>query len=977
MYIGFSVGGVDWLSHDLVGATSQAEREDRLRHVGFEEARLTHAMGGNLLRVFYYVRSILAPFADGVRLDYSSLPWAYDVPWYAVAEEQKLEACDRALAFMKTVRHALKTGTPDGSPLALAELDAYLDGVASYGSDRPSPPIQVLLTNVVQPPVPILEAPRDSILAAYGKKYRFADLWKRYCDMHARIARALAHRYVVQPKGRRVVCAFEIANEPDYEWLPDEFRIEKAWKREVNATRKYITELHNPQIPDTSEPPSAPEPMPWGFREHEGPWREQSRRPRVPVLEYDWGDKFDWYVRCYAEYAARYSQALWDTTRAAGHETHIISGGVTHNNLDYLVRVDRANADAFTYCTGIGFHPYHWPQHNVYDKQFRRMHEPGQWLSATPRAFASDHFKCFDFFTEFNRLCDRPGIGEGLKGKPIWLTEFGLASKLMGTYNEAHWELVPFIRPRALPADALPRKSIVWEDLWDAFFDQVTPAFLASERVQSLCFFTLRETAAPALDKHDDDRSNLAVLRRSGLPRLDPATFERLMDFMCATTATPRRPDQASITPMPAWARKKYFSTRLLQSQPWRGVPIPGDVRQTVSMLSEDEKHLLFWLTSEYFTGAGAIIDAGCFAGGSTVALAAGLAAVSDKEALADPRTRIDSFDRFITDEYMRVWYFEQNQLKTEGDRFRNIFDAIVHDYRSMVRVFDGDITQTSWEKEPVEVLFLDVCKTWEVNDFCTRLFFPLLIPGQSLVVQQDFFHHLEYWVILTHELLHEHFEFIGCVRWNSAVFRCLTPVPESAIPVRLRDFGLDELDRLLERHIQRYEGRYEIDMLSCARAFLHLEFGQTDLPLRIYKDVSASQRGQHGFVQTLEHLKEALGDHSLAVNEDGDQSDAQESNTRAVPLNEHEVRLLAAAATGDTLRVKAMLDKGARVDARDGSGGTALGHAVWFGHLETVRLLISRGADVNARKGDGSTPLQLASDQPEIAVVLKEAGAI
>ena len=86
-----------------------------------------------------------------------------------------------------------------------------------------------------------------------------------------------------------------------------------------------------------------------------------------------------------------------------------------------------------------------------------------------------------------------------------------------------------------------------------------------------------------------------------------------------------------------------------------------------------------------------------------------------------------------------------------------------------------------------------------------------------------------------------------------------LTAVPESAIPVRLRDLGLDELDRLFERHIQRYEGRYEIDMLSCARAFLHLEFGKPDLPRRIYQDVSARQRGEYGFAQTLEHLSQSL----------------------------------------------------------------------------------------------------------------------
>lgn len=121
----------------------------------------------------------------------------------------------------------------------------------------------------------------------------------------------------------------------------------------------------------------------------------------------------------------------------------------------------------------------------------------------------------------------------------------------------------------------------------------------------------------------------------------------------------------------------------------------------------------------------------------------------------------------------------------------------------------------------------------------------------------------------------------------------------------------------------------------------------------------------------------------------EGVQSDASQSKTSTetagtpagdaiVPLTEQEAALLAAAAKGDTDAVKALLDKGTRVDARDQEGGTALGHAVWFGHLETVRLLIDRGADVNARKRDGATPVQLASwsNHPEIAEMLTKAGA-
>ena len=51
-YTGFSVGGVESLWTELVTAASDQERAERLRIIRKEEARLTHELGGNLLRVF-------------------------------------------------------------------------------------------------------------------------------------------------------------------------------------------------------------------------------------------------------------------------------------------------------------------------------------------------------------------------------------------------------------------------------------------------------------------------------------------------------------------------------------------------------------------------------------------------------------------------------------------------------------------------------------------------------------------------------------------------------------------------------------------------------------------------------------------------------------------------------------------------------------------------------------------------------------
>lgn len=278
------------------------------------------------------------------------------------------------------------------------------------------------------------------------------------------------------------------------------------------------------------------------------------------------------------------------------------------------------------------------------------------------------------------------------------------------------------------------------------------------------------------------------------------------------------------------------------------------------SMLSADEKQLLYWLARDYVPRDGLVIDAGCFLGGSTLALLAGLSAAPAIDGhRAAPFRRLHSFDRFIADDYMRRWYLDPNGLRLEGDRFRHIFDRHVSAYAPALEVHDGDVTATAWPAQPIALLFIDICKSWTVNDHCTRTWFPHLVAGQAIVVQQDFFHHLEYWVVLTQELLSPYFQYLGCVRWNSAVFRAVAPVPPDAIPPRLRDLGLERLDALFERHLGRYSAPYELDMLRCARAFLHLDFGERALPDRVLEDVSARQRGEFAFAQTLADLSDAL----------------------------------------------------------------------------------------------------------------------
>jgi ankyrin repeat protein len=80
--------------------------------------------------------------------------------------------------------------------------------------------------------------------------------------------------------------------------------------------------------------------------------------------------------------------------------------------------------------------------------------------------------------------------------------------------------------------------------------------------------------------------------------------------------------------------------------------------------------------------------------------------------------------------------------------------------------------------------------------------------------------------------------------------------------------------------------------------------------------------------------------------------------------------KYLAAAYHGDMASVRALLAKGADVNAKTNSGGTALMLASVNGHLDVVQALLAKGAEVNAEESHGGTALMMASEQGNREVV-------
>jgi hypothetical protein len=178
----------------------------------------------------------------------------------------------------------------------------------------------------------------------------------------------------------------------------------------------------------------------------------------------------------------------------------------------------------------------------------------------------------------------------------------------------------------------------------------------------------------------------------------------------------------------------------LFAAAPWRRAPIETfDPRFPPGCLNPTESSLLTVLARDYFIGAGAIVDAGSFLGKSAVLFAHGLR--------ENPRIRsqpwIHAFDWFrIVDDHDVAFVRDvTGDTLAIGARTRRLFDANVMRWADLIEVHDGDFTNAVWNGAPIEILFLDICKSESLNRRVIEQFFPALIPGRSIVIQQDYHH--------------------------------------------------------------------------------------------------------------------------------------------------------------------------------------------------------------------------------------------
>jgi hypothetical protein len=277
-----------------------------------------------------------------------------------------------------------------------------------------------------------------------------------------------------------------------------------------------------------------------------------------------------------------------------------------------------------------------------------------------------------------------------------------------------------------------------------------------------------------------------------------------------------------------------------LQDRPWRFVEMPDAVAAVPTMLWYRELQLLHWLARDYFTGAGRIVDGGSFLGGSTAALASGIAARAD----GSWEAAIASYDLFRVEEYTLAEFASFLPDPTVGASFRPAFDANIAPWASHVEVREGDACAIGWSGEPIEVLFLDMVKTWQVNDLVLAQFLPCLMPGRSVIVQQDYLWGSCHWIHLTMELLDGSVERLDSMAKGSVAYLLTAPVPRDLIGARLAESLEPGRQRqLMDRAVERWQGD-ERGLVELARAMMMAELDGKQSGLTELNAVLARHRG-------------------------------------------------------------------------------------------------------------------------------------
>jgi predicted O-methyltransferase YrrM len=302
------------------------------------------------------------------------------------------------------------------------------------------------------------------------------------------------------------------------------------------------------------------------------------------------------------------------------------------------------------------------------------------------------------------------------------------------------------------------------------------------------------------------------------------------------------RPSQSQDPSVTGWSEWAASLARICQ-----GYRRPSGA---YGMTTDEELCFLENYARYSYTGQGQIVDLGCWLGATTLCLARGLSDNSRH----DDRRAIEAVDRFNWEDWMTPIAASLGVPKAyqAGDSFLEDVQTLLHDYETLVQIRQADLSRRLKFPSRVEFLFIDAMKSWDLARAIPRTFFPQLIPGVSLVVQQDFGYHDP--IVATNHLLmwqlREHFKCVYCIpRSCSVVFIHTKQISLSDLSDLVPEaFTPEMIDEAWEHSLRSVVGEMRPAVLVCKLLFLlgraEMQAAEAAAKRLIAEDASVSSCG-------------------------------------------------------------------------------------------------------------------------------------
>ena len=221
---------------------------------------------------------------------------------------------------------------------------------------------------------------------------------------------------------------------------------------------------------------------------------------------------------------------------------------------------------------------------------------------------------------------------------------------------------------------------------------------------------------------------------------------------------------------------------------PWRdvsGVDMAAALA-VPSMLTHQESQLYHWIGLNA-AGIGATIDLGAFAGGSAARLLQGLH-------LGGKPHHLHAYDRFTASADARARHLSSGGVAlTTKENILPLVQQLLTPWQKNLTLHPGDIAAQVWPGDPVEILAIDAGKSPKLADHIAAQFFGALVPGRSLVIQQDFLHATQPWLAVQMQRLAGYFTPLAHVSPDCVVFLCTLPVDAAAVVAARTDGVTDD----------------------------------------------------------------------------------------------------------------------------------------------------------------------------------------